>query len=287
MLALNSTRLRVIILVGLFPFLFTNSAHADTDPPLSIGARAASLGHAFTGVRGDFWSLFHNPASIASISSLQTGLTFERRFMLQELTYGAAGVVVPFSGQQAIGLQLSSFGFEAYRENEIGLSYGITFLERFSVGTGIRLANVNIKDYGSTFVIMAEAGINTLITDQLSLGFRVYNANRAQLVSETAREDIPTILSVGLCYRPTDRVMVVADVHKDLDHPVSYRGGVEYQISTPIIARVGVTTEPLSWNAGLGVNFNEFSFDTAFGFQENLGYTPHLSLTYRIGQRNG
>lgn len=251
---------------------------------MSTGARAAALGHAFTGVRGDFWALYHNPAGIAGTEAIQLGLHVERRFLLEELNYGSAGVVAPFAENQAIGLQVGSFGFDAYRENQLALSYGITLLDRISMGVRANYAGINISDQGATETYFVDVGINTAINDQLSLGFQAYNVNQAKLPTQAFEEPLPQVFSLGLAYEPSEKVLLVADVHKDLDFATSYRGGVEYQAADFFLFRLGISNEPLTWNAGFGLVFGGYTLDAAFGFHERLGYTPYLSMSYQFGR---
>ncbi len=271
--------LRIILLTCLFTCM-TYLGYAGVEPIPGAGARAISLGKAYVGVWGDFWSLFYNPAGIVGVNGIQAGAYIERRFGLKELTFGSAGLVMPFKESQAVGLDFSSFGFDAYRENKVGMSYAIQLFDVLSIGAKVNYASVNIASYGSTSAFFVDIGLNTVITEQLSLGVNVYNVNRSRLIGQSLEEDIPTVFTAGIAYRPSAKVMVVADVQKDIDHQVSFRGGIEYVIIPALKARIGVSNEPLSWNAGLGFVFENLNLDLAFGYTDRLGYTPHLSLAY-------
>lgn len=275
---------RITVLFAVFICLHSG-AQAGIDPPPGIGARSVGLGYAYTAVGSNFWSLFHNPAGIAGTSAIETGVYVERRFNLSELTYGHAGIVFPFGGKQAIGAELGSYGFDTYRENRAALSYGVMLLERISLGAKINYANIIIAGLGSTNALVATVGGQVHINKTLSLGFTGYNVNRAGIQSLGGTDDIPTLLTAGVMYRPNEKVMIVADVQKDIDHPVSWRGGIEYAFVPSLYARLGMSTEPLSVNAGLGLLYRNLSVDAAFGFHERLGYTPHISLSYRFAGR--
>ena len=241
------------------------------------------MGYAYTGMRGDLWSLFFNPAGITGSNSIQAGVYLEQRFLLKELSYGHAGAIFPIFRNQAAGLEISSFGFDAYRENLAAVSYGITVLNKISVGAKLAYANLNIPGYGSTGGLMVQVGAHTQLNSQLSVGVNAFNVNRASFLTQGRREILPSHITAGLAYQPTDKVLVVADVQKALDFPVSFRGGIEYQIHKILYARIGVSTEPLTLTGGLGVKWNQLSVDFSSSFTERLGYTPHLSLSYQLG----
>ena len=256
---------------------------ADIDPQPPTGARTLSLGGAYVGMRSDFWSLFHNPAGISGLGQIEAGAYLTRRFDLKELTYGSAGVVLPFREMHTAGLAFSSFGFDAYRETKVGLAYATTVLDIFSIGAQLNYASLSITDYGAAAAFYVDIGINTALSKELSLGFSAANVNRAKIVSETGEEDIPTLFTAGLAYQPSEKVLIVADVQKDVDHAVSFRGGIEYVIIPALKARIGMSNQPLTWNAGFGLALKNLDIDFAFGYHEQLRYSPHISLHYRFG----
>jgi len=264
-----------------FSFLFVYQSQAANDPPPAVGARAVGLGHAYQGIRGDYWSLYHNPAGISGVKKISAGAYVVRRFNVKELTSGSAGLVLPFlEGDHTLGLDFTTFGFSAYRENRIGLTYATTLMEKVSIGVKLNYANLAIPTYGSESSLYVDVGVNTQISSQLSLGFTATNVNRAKLGQDPAAEALPTVVTAGLAYQPSDRVMLVADVQKDVDHPLSVRGGIEYYLNDFVIARVGVSNEPVSWQAGLGLVKDAMQIDFAFGYTDRLGYSPHISLSY-------
>ncbi|MEM6802333.1 MAG: hypothetical protein AAF696_13070 [Bacteroidota bacterium] len=271
-----------VILFFLFSLILP--LEAQIDQPSASGARAIAMGRAYTGVGGDYWALFHNPAGIAGISGPQAGVYLEQRFLLSQLNFAQAGFVGPFSENQAIGLGLSSFGFSAYQENSAALTYAIEVLEKIRIGAGLNYTNLSIEEQGSDGSLMVQIGVQTQVSKELSLGFSAYNVNRAQLDVQGGAEPIPTIIQGGLAYQASEEVCLVFDLVKDVDHPISYRGGAEYSINGWLKARMGVSTEPLSLNGGVGLSWNELEADFASSYTERLGYSPHVSISYRFNK---
>jgi hypothetical protein len=250
------------------------------------GAAPAATAGAWTAVRGSLWSLWHNPAAITGTPGIQAGAYFSRQFLLSELSYGSAGAVIPFAGNQAAGLRVSSFGFDAYRESRASASYGITVIEMLSIGVTVNAASLSIRDYGSATTFYADAGVHLQLNQQVHLGFSALNVNRAQLNSSTGfREDLPTILTAGVSYQPTGKVRILADAAKDVDHPLSFSSGIEYEILPALTARIGAGNGPVRLSGGLGLAWQQVRLDLAFQYTERLGYTPHLSLAWAGGSR--
>lgn len=265
---------------------FSASVYSQIDLPAASGGRAVGMGKAYAGVGGDFWALYHNPAGIAGIQAPQIGVYAEQRFLLSALSFAQAGFVAPFYQNQAFGISVSSFGFNAYQENSAALSYGIEVLNKIRIGAELKYANLSIQEQGSDGALVVQVGVQTQINSSLSLGFSAYNVNRAGLNVQGPEEIIPGIIRGGLAYQPSDQVLLVFDVVKDIDHPLSYRGGLEYSLNELIRARAGVSTEPLSLNAGIGLEWKELSVDFASSYTERLGYSPHFSLAYRLKKKS-
>lgn len=248
------------------------------------GARRVGLGFAYTGVRGDFWSLFMNPAGIAGIQQMEVGAFIERRFLLNEINYGTVGFVTPFKqGKHFAGVDMGGFGFSGYSESRVGLTYATTLFERLSVGAKANYTRVSIDNYGAQSAIYVDAGLNCILSKHLSAGFRVFNANRAQLQKEQ-NEKIPTTLDLGIAYQVSDKVLIVADVEKQVNFPYSFRGGVEYAPAKFLKARIGASTQPVTVSAGIGLVVKGLNIDFANTLHQYLGYTPSLSLSWRFAK---
>ncbi len=276
-----STRKLFIIL---FTLILSCGAYAQGDPPGRAGARAGALGNAYIGVRGDFWGLFYNPASIAGTPFTTISAYGEQRFLLSELTSGSAGIVWPFLPEQSIGVAVSTFGFDAFRRSVASASYGIEVIERLSLGASVSYMNIDLGELGSTNAVLANVGINTALTDQLSLGFTAYNITRTQLENTFGiQEDLPVVYAAGLAYQPDEKVLLVVDLVKDVDQLVSFRGGIEYRLASILNVRAGVGNEPIIWSGGIGLNLNQLQLDFAAQYHEQLGYTPQVSLSFAFG----
>lgn len=268
-----------------FVFYFVSPSFGQLDLPTASGGRSVAMGNAYGGVGGDYWALFHNPAGIAGIEAPQVGVYAEQRYLLSALNFAQAGFVAPFYGNQAFGISVSSFGFNAYQESSVGLAYGIEVLQKIRLGAELKYANLSIQEQGSGGAFIVQAGVQTQINPELSLGFSAYNVNRAELKVQGPQEIIPSIIRGGFAYQPSEQVLLVFDLVKDVDHPLSYRGGLEYKINDLLRARTGISTEPLSVNMGLGLAWKEIEIDFASSYTERLGYSPHFSLTYALKKK--
>ncbi len=229
----------LFVLLLLLGFLMPTQAWAGGDAQVA-GARRVGLGFAYTAVRADFWSLFMNPAGIAGIQQMEVGAFAERRFLLQQLNYATIGFATPFkNGKHFAGLDVTAYGFNGYSESRVGLTYATTLFERLSLGAKVNYTRFSIPNYGAKAALYADVGINCILSKHINVGFRIFNASRSELQRDQD-EKIPTTLDAGLAYKVSDKVLIVADVEKQVNFPISFRGGVEYAIAKFL-------TDPVWW----------------------------------------
>ncbi|MEL7159714.1 MAG: hypothetical protein AAFN92_03070, partial [Bacteroidota bacterium] len=76
-----------------------------------------------------------NPAGLAGteVKQFGAGATAEQRFGHSELTLASLGATYG-TNAGGFGLQLASFGFDTYRENQVGLAYGRRLSQKFTIG---------------------------------------------------------------------------------------------------------------------------------------------------------
>ena len=258
-------------------FCLGGSSLAQNDPG---GASAAGMAH--TGLnQTDVWSLFHNPAGSAEIEAFTAGVFYENRFLVDGLAYGGFGAAMSL-GTGTIGVKYSNFGYDVYRESQIGATYAMKLTDRLSAGVGLNYHAVRIdaEDYGKTGDVSAEAGLRMQLSQKVFAAAHVSNITRSQL-NEYDDERLPTRLGVGLGYQMADEVLLVGEVVKDIDHDPSFRAGIEYRPVKILFLRMGASSGNELLAFGLGLQFESFRFDLATTYGTALGYSPQVSLTYR------
>jgi hypothetical protein len=79
--------------------------------------------------------------------------------------------------------------------------------------------------------------------------------------------------------------LLVSDLEKNINFPLSYKGGIQYAFVENFKARVGVSTAPVTFNAGLGFTATNLVIDVATSLHQQLGFSSFLSVSYRFNQK--
>lgn len=257
------------------------SANAAGENP--AGARRIGMGGGYSALRGDVWSLWANPASLSGIIQAEGGLYAKSSYLVNTLNTASFGAALPFKEVHHAGISLSTFGFDSYRENNIGLTYAATLYDILHLGVKVNVLNLAIAQYGATSTFFVNPGLTADISPKFSVGFWVQNANQARIGS-VREERLPTQLSGGLCYKPSSKIVVTADAVKPLDYALGINAGFEYYFINQFCIRAGYTTYPSQLAAGVGFKLPNLSIDFANTYHERLGYSPHLSVSVRLGK---
>jgi hypothetical protein len=242
------------------------------------GGRSLAMGGSSVTLT-DFWSLGNNQAGAAWIKSFTAGFGFENRFLVKELMYEQLGVALPLK-VGTIGMLVNRFGNSQYNELKAGLSFARKFGKHFSVGIQLDYLRIHVADdYGSKNLVSCEIGLLYHADRHLSIGMQLLNPVPVK-ITEHPLELLPSIICLGLSYCFSDNFLMAIETEKDLENPIILRAGAEYHFARPAYARIGISTSPMSFTFGCGLEFGRLKFDMASGYQQALGFSPSGSIVY-------
>ncbi|MBL0048034.1 MAG: hypothetical protein IPP32_08070 [Bacteroidetes bacterium] len=245
---------------------------------LPLGARSAALGGA-SATLSDLWSAQNNQAGLAQLDTIEVGVYATRNFLLPQLAYNAFAGALPIKGG-TFGLSYSRFGYSKYNENKVGIAFAKKLGDHISAAVQLNYLSKFIGDgYGKNGTIAAEFGIQAKLVKGLSVGAHVFNPTRAKS-ADYNKEKIPTIIKVGAQYAFSDKVFWAIESEKDIDYKPNFKTGIEYRVVPQLYIRGGISTQPTLSSFGFGLVLKNFKLDVAANYHEQLGFTPHLGLSY-------
>ena len=247
---------------------------------LSAGAISNALaGNAIT--HSNLWAAWNNQAGLASIENVEAGMYTELPYAISELQYSGFAIAVPSKNFGTFALNVNYFGYSLYNESTFGLAYGKQLSKTISVGIGFNYNQIAISEpNGNAGTVTAELGIQTKILPKLKTAVHLYNPTRASIDSESSDEKLPGIVKFGINYQASEKVNVLSEVEKDFDNDAIFKTGFEYVLHEDIVVRAGIHSNNFEYAFGLGYHFSGFTVDLASRYQQDLGFTPSLSLFY-------
>ena len=279
----SPTRLEFKKRTGLFPLLLSlfigQVVCAQGWTP--VGARSNSLANASVALE-DVWAYHHNPANLTALKKWSCGISYENRFLLKELQSQGLVVALPLKvGVISTGIQ--SYGFKNFRTNRIGLGYSLFLSEFLSMGVQLNYHQLRLTDaYGMKQSLTAEVGLQAMINKNWKIGCSIFNIGRS-LLSSYSEDRLTTLIRFGTYYKLSEKVMVLAEVEKNIEYPLRIKAALEYAPMSKVFLRGGIATQPIELSAGFGYKFkSQYNLDFGSSYHQTLGWSPHFSFTYQM-----
>lgn len=252
----------------------------------SVGMGGVSVCHK------DFWSLYQNQAGLTGVEVPSWGACAGNRFLMIETVSMSVGFVLPFK-KSVFGISYEQFGYRSYRTFFFGLAYARSFGEKFSAGIRLNYLGASFAGgYGRSAYITFEAGIQVVLTDDLTFGLHVFNplGTRYDGFDQT---HVLSIINAGLEYRIHERISICLEMEKDAQFKPRVRTGIEFELYEKGHARLGYSNVPaLSrdlnfslvsvYTFGFGFQTGNFHVDMGAFINSYLGVSPTFSINYSL-----
>lgn len=266
-----TSRYAQIVWVLLLCAKITLGQHVD----VQMSARSAGLGYATTSLDG-VWSLHGNPAGLSALKYLSCAFAYERQPALEAGDRTAAVISVP-SGNGGAAVGAFRFGDELYSEESLSFGYSNRF-GLASIGARVDVVQYRTEGYGIAHAISLTAGTMAYLSEHVVIGGCVSNVAQRQL---NQTDKLPIKMTAGVMLRPSEKVVVVADLEKDIEYSPTVRAGIEYNAASKVHVRTGFNLFPNKAFAGIGLACWRLTADYAITYSNTLSYTHQVSIAIR------
>lgn len=243
-----------------------------------MGARANGLGYASSCIQ-DEWSLFNNVAGLTKVKNVTAAFTYDARPALSSFNRMASIFTMP-SKLGVIGIGVYKFGDNLYNEQILTAGFANSF-GIASLGIKVNYVQYRAEGFGRADALTISFGGIASLSSKLSVGAHIVNINQPNL-SNQPKETLPTVLIVGLGFKPTDKLFFTSELEKDLDYDLLWKTGIEYNFNKKFTARTGFHTHPEAGFFGIGVKPKKFNLDYAFQYNLIIGASHQATVAYRF-----
>jgi hypothetical protein len=225
-----------------------------------------------------------NQAALAYVPVVTAGAGTERRFMLKEISTHTAALALPV-GHGGFGFHLQQSGYTDYRRQTIGLAYGRTLGDRFSIGMQVNYLSRLIPQYTSASALAYELSCLMHLTPQLHMGLQVFNPTSSRL-QHLGNERVPSIYRAGLGYEVTPTFLLSAAVTQETGAATVTKMMCEYRIIKQFSLQLGVCTDPQLNNAAIGITLRHLYILLSASHHPQLGITPATVIVWQLKQQH-
>lgn len=240
-----------------------------------MGARANGMGYA-SSTLFDAWGVFNNVAGLAKLDQPSAVFGYDHRPLLPGANRTAAAVSWPLKFG-VLGGGVFRFGDDVYSESLLtaGISnqFGLAAL-----GLKLNYLQYRTEGFGTKGVLTLNFGGIAELTPKLAIGAYITNINQPKLSIDD--DQVPTLLTAGFSFKPTDKVIIATELEKDLDYTSNWKTGIEYLFNKKFCARTGFNLQPQAAFFGLGFKTTKFMLDYAIQHSEHLSLSHQASVSY-------
>ena len=231
------------------------------------------------GGNGVTQSVLFNPALVALHTDKIIHLEYFNRYGVKELGTVGIGFVYP-NPLLSVGVDISSFGYDQYRETLFRLSVGKRLNDRWRIGIGFQLQTDLWEEVPKQ--LSTDVGILFAPVDKLLIGMLIMDFPSIAIHKHTAEIKCFTGYSVqiGFQWEVINGLLIAGTVGSNKTHVLTGNAGIEYAPFGNFRIRAGVQTTPLLPTLGIGYRLVGFTVDVATVYHPVLGVSTGLGLSY-------
>jgi hypothetical protein len=275
--------IRYLTIFNLFLFLFlkTTSLFSQNDLLMPDARSMAVAGAGIT--FADHWACFHNQAALAFAKKPSIGIYAENRYNIKELNSGAIALAIPLKNLGSFGVSYYVFNNSSiYTRQKVSLAYAKLLGKSFSAGVQFDLLYTSVSNYENNLSFCGELGILYKIHPKWEIGVHVFNLTGAKY-QKYEKEQIPTIMTVGVGWHISENTLVVAEVENNTYSNITVRGGIEYEISKKVAFQLGMRSNPWINSFGFSYKAKNLRINIGLEYHQLLGISPGVSIDKYFG----
>jgi hypothetical protein len=220
---------------------------------------------------------------MALIRDYTFGFGYENRFFLSELNVASCAGIIP-SDKGAFGFSTSYFGGKTYNEQKYTLGYAHVLSEKLVAGVLFDYFYIHLPEgYQKTFSLAGELGIIASPTENLDVGFHVYNLTGSKY-KVYPREELQRAFRSGITWHEK-YFLLTSRVQISKRQETIFSLGAEITCLKNISFRFGGSNhENTRYSFGFGYSSGPVIADMAFAFHPVLGMTSTISFQIQLSK---
>lgn len=227
-------------------------------------------------------SALFNPSLIALYANNRIGINYFNRYALKELSTFSGSFYFP-NPMLSFGADISTFGYEAYRESQVRFLLAKRLNEQWTLGVSFQYAFVETELFeDKTGQLSTDIGASFAPVDNLLMGLLIMNLPAIQLGDKSVviKDFKAYLIQIGINWEVINHVFVSCALESNNEQAVTGAGGIEYQPFIDFSVRAGIKGNPLLPSFGVGYRLGLFTIDAAVAYHAVLGISSGIGLQF-------
>lgn len=234
------------------------------------------------GGNGVTQSVLFNPALTAFHENKILSIDYFNRYGLKELGTVSVGLVYP-NNRLPLGIDITSFGYDAYRQTQFRLAAGKRLNERWWLGVSVQYSLLQTALCEEVPMrLSADVGILFSPVDKLLMGVLIMDFPSFYLEKLTIDTKGFSVYAVqiGFQWEVVNSLLIVGALETNKAAVLGGNVGIEYMPFEGFRLRAGIQTTPLLPALGMGYRFSKFTLDVVASYHPVLGISSGCGLSY-------
>ena len=297
----------------LFLLIFSFSYAQTVSDYSYTGTVATAMAGAVVAEEGKSWSIFHNPAGMTEIETMQFSAGGGNLYSFNWLpSYNLSGIVtMPIIGQFGFALQqletkylkttlskeqtismAQGFDIQHDKNSRLAIGYTANFvLWDLGKSSGINGDGSNGFDLGSVNTVTVDVGVLASLREKYRFGVLLKNINSGALGQSITRQVLPRRINVGITYMPISELSTSIVSERLLGRDdLQIKGAIRYSLNPLLELYTGAQSNPNRIGFGFKLNldnphkFAEKRLSFTFGILTHpvLPITQQLSIGFEL-----
>ena len=223
-----------------------------------------------------------NPAILAVMPKSKLYANYYNRYSVSELATVSGGLYFK-NDILPTGLEITSFGYDEYRESLFRLSLGKQIFDRWAIGIAIQYALLQSELFEeNSGIVSSDIGLTYRPVDNVLTGLSILHLPSVKVGDKNvANEHIaPYSIQFGFNWEVINTVFVTGSVSNSKDDSVGGTFGLEYMPLDDFRIRAGITSSPLRPSLGVGYSFAGIDLDAGMIYHSVLGVSIGVGLSF-------
>ena len=224
----------------------------------------------------------YNPALLATLSQHSLYANYYNRYSVSELATVSGGIYY-VNERLPVGFEITSFGYDEYRESLFRLSMGKQIAKKWTIGIAMQymLLQSTLFEENSGR-ISSDIGITYRPADQLLIGLSALHLPSIQVGDKNVNNKhiAAYSLQAGFQWKVVSSVLVTGSMEHGEEDAVSGSFGMEYLPFDNFKIRAGVRSSPVKPSIGVGYEIAGIKLDAGMLYHSILGVSIGFGVSF-------
>jgi len=225
-----------------------------------------------------------NPALLATLKQHKLYANYYNRYSVSELATMSGGFYFKNDLVPA-GLEITSFGYDEYRESLFRLSLGKQIAKKWTIGIAaqyVLLQSLLFEENSGR--ISTDVGITYRPADNVLIGLSTLHLPSVKVGDKTIDNRYIASYSVqaGFHWSVVNNVLITGSMEHCEEDPVSGSFGMEYLPFENFKIRAGVRSSPIKPSFGIGYQIADIHLDVGMLYHSVLGVSMGFGISFNF-----